>query len=185
MQIDVKDFIEMAEKSNSIAFFDLETAGLNADYGTVLVGSIKELGKRPKASNVSNPGDDRDLCVALRDELSKYKLWVSYYGKLFDVKFLNTRLLVHGEAQLPRVHHLDIYWTVRYYTTTARRSQGHIISLLGEDEDKMSVSPDVWASALKAPEANLKKLRARCNSDVTGLEQLYERMKHLVANITR
>ena len=183
MQIDVQDFLKVAEKAGAICFFDLEMTGLSADYGTILIGSVKEYGKSPKTFVVDTPGDDRDVAIAVRNELNKYMTWVSYNGKMFDIKFLNTRLLIHGEEQAIRRHHLDMYWQVKYHTRTSRKSQAHVLNTLDAVEEKMTVSPKMWAEIMKNPAKNLLKLKDRCESDVIGLEELYDKMKHLIINL--
>ena len=175
----------MAEKSGSICFFDLESTGLKADYNSILVGSIKPYGQPAKTFSVVKPGDDKMLVRELRDELGKYTIWVTYYGKMFDIPLLQSRLLKHGMNKLEKKHHLDVYFHMRAHTLTARRSQAHLLTWLDAPEQKMTLSPEVWNQVLKSPETGLRILKARCESDVKGLEALYNKVKHLVINITR
>jgi uncharacterized protein YukE len=54
------------------------------------------------------------------------------------------------------------------------------------EEEKMSVSPNVWAGlAGDKFDKNIKILRKRCESDCEGLEQLYTRTRHLIKEVRR
>ena len=65
------------------------------------------------------------------------------------------------------------------------RLQAAFASWLDLPEKKMSVSQDVWASMGASFYKNRRIVTARCESDVTTLEQLYLRAKHLVRDIKR
>lgn|SRR5574341_123718 len=185
MQIDAQVFLPIAEKANALAFVDIETSNLNADFGTVVVVSIKPYGQSP-VTFTAKPGRDKALLKAVSAELAKYPVWITFYGKLFDMPVLQSRLVRHGLLALPRHHHIDIYFVVKSQTHVSRRNQGHLLEWLEVPEKKMYVSPNVWAESLPAntPEA-LEVLKKRCESDVRGLESLYKRTKHLIREITR
>lgn len=133
---------------------------------------------------MSQPGNDRGLAAQLRDELAKYDCWVTFYGRGHDIPLLETRLLVHNLSKVEKRLHLDLYWKIKGKIKTARKSQAHINRLLNCQEQKLSVNPDDWNSVLYKP-STMDTIVKRCNSDVEGLEDLYERTKHLVAEIAR
>lgn len=184
MQIDAQTFLPIAERAGAIAFVDIEASNLKADFGTVVVVSIKPYGEKPKTFS-AKPGRDKALMKAVAAELAKYPVWVTFYGKMFDVPFMNSRLLVNGLPPLPKHHHIDMYWVVKLQTALSRRNQAHLLEWLEAPSKKMSVSPNVWASMPANPDASLKTLRERCESDVIGLEAMYEKTKHLVREIAR
>jgi len=184
MQIDAQVFLPLAERAGALAFVDIEAANLNADFGTVVVVSVKPFGEKPVTFKC-RPGKDKAMLKKVALELAKYPVWVSFYGKLYDIPFLNSRLLVNGLPPLPKHHHIDMYWVVRSRTHLSRRNQGHILSWLGTSEEKMSVSPSVWAELSSNYDKNIATLVKRCESDVEGLEAMYNRVKHLVGEITR
>src|SRR5574341_1463096 len=111
MQIDAQVFLPIAEKANALAFVDIETSNLNADFGTVVVVSIKPYGQSP-VTFTAKPGRDKALLKAVSAELAKYPVWITFYGKLFDMPVLQSRLVRHGLLALPRHHHIDIYFVV-------------------------------------------------------------------------
>lgn len=184
MQIDAQVFLPIAEKAKSIAFVDIEAANLNADFGTIVTVSVKPIGEDP-VTFTARPGRDKALLKQIVPEMAKYPLWVTFYGKLFDIPMINSRLLVNGLPPLPKHHHVDLYWTVKSKTHLSRRNQGHILSWLGTPESKMGVSPNVWAELASDYDKNMKILKERCESDVIGLEAMYQKVKHLIGEITR
>jgi DNA polymerase elongation subunit (family B) len=184
VQIKAEEFLPIAEAAGALAFVDIEASNLKGDFGTVVVVSIKPYKKKPITFS-AGPGRDRKLLLQVRNELHKYQLWVTFYGKMFDIPFLQSRLLVNQLEPLEKRHHIDMYWVIKGRTVLSRRNQAHLLSWLGTPEEKMSVSPGIWANmAVNTPE-KLEILRKRCESDVAGLEAMYDRCKHLVAEITR
>ena len=185
MQIDAKVVLRLAEISNNIAFFDIEATGLNCDYNSIVVCSVKPYKKKPVVFSTWRPGDDKALVRQIKQELEKYPIWCGYYSKMYDVPMIQGRLLRHGIAPLVKSHHIDLYFQLNANINTSRKSQGHRIGWLGLEENKMFVSADEWNKFLTYPKTYGRKLRARCASDTIGLEQLFERTKSLIVNITR
>lgn len=182
MKIDCQDYLDMAEKAKNLVFFDIESNGLNADYNSTLVVSFKPYGEKPYSMTVKQVGNDQKLVREVRDELAKYHCWVSYYGKGFDVKFLNTRLLKWGLRPLDKRHHIDLYFVLKAHTKMSSKSMARFASLLNLDEQKMSVSPNVWSEFTFKPE-HLDTMVQRCESDVSVLEELYKHVRHLIRDI--
>jgi len=185
MQIDAQIFLPIAERAGQVAIIDSEATGTKGDYNSLLVVTIKPLGRPPVTLSVERPGDDRSLARDARDLLHEYAVWVSYYGKGFDMPMLQSRLLRHNLKPLERRLHIDVYWHMKAHSLTARRSQAHLLEWLDTPSKKMTLSPELWNQVLKDPARGLAVLRSRCESDCEGLEALYNRTKHLIVNITR
>ena len=192
MQIDAQDFLRLVEKAKTLVTWDIESTGLGGDYNSILVLSAKSYGVSAiKTFAVSKPGIDRTLVREARDYLNQADCWITYYGKGFDVKMLNTRLLEHNMAPLRKVPHIDMYFTLKPKLLTKRKSQGHLLNWLETENDqgkiaeKMSVSANVWNKVIADPGKYMPRMRARCESDCRGLESLYRRTKHLIGDITR
>jgi len=198
MNLPVKQFLDLVEQTNNIVCFDIEATGLRGDYGSILCASFKQPDDKPYTDKVDRPGDDKHLCETIRDTLEHYMCWVTFYGKGFDIKMLNTRLLKHGLKPVRSEPHLDMYWVAKSHILTARKSQAHLLNWLEIElqltkdhskhiAEKMSVSADTWVQILNPNnfKKSMKIMVERCESDVTGLEALYNRMKHLAKDVTR
>lgn len=183
MQLSPQTFLRLCEAARTIAFLDIEAAGLRGDYNSVLVVSVRPFGRRPITFSAERPGLDQKVVRSAKTELEKYDAWVTYYGKGFDVPMLNTRLLRWGLDPIEKRPHIDMYYTLKANLLTARRSQGHLLSWLGTPEQKMTVSAETWNEIMAFPKREMPKMIARCESDVAGLEALYRRCKHLIRDI--
>lgn len=184
MQLDPQIFLRLAEKAGTLACFDLECTGLRSDYNSVLVGSIKPYGQKVTTFTVKQPGNDQKVVREIKEYLETFDVICGYYSKGFDAPFLNTRLLKWNQPPVKKLLHIDMYYMLKYNLLTARRSQGHLLSFLETPENKMSVGANYWNEVLYNPKA-MEKMVDRCESDVIGLEQLYTRTRHLIADIKR
>lgn len=174
MKVEVADYLRLCESHKSILFFDLETQGLTADYGKILIYSRKWYGK----DEVFTTEGEHKILKDMRDDFEKADLLVGYNSRLFDVTFANTRLLEKGKKPLPQKHHLDMYFALKGKLRTTSKAMGAIGSLLTLDEAKLRIGPKAWR------DKDIALLTERCESDVRLLEQVYERTKHLVRTIT-
>ena len=173
MKVEVPQFLRLAEEAGTVLFLDLETQGLNADYGRILVYSRKF-----NNGELRTTFGERKILRAMRADFEKADMLVGYNSRLFDVPYANTRLLELGEPPLPKKHHLDMYFALKAKLRTTSKAMGAIGTLLNLAEDKMKVAPKEWRNA------NLPVLANRCESDVRLLQQVYNKTKHLVATIS-
>ena len=185
MNINPQIFLKIAEKAGAVCMFDIETTGREADYHSVLCLSIKPHGKKPYSFTATTPGDDRALLSQAIPELENYPVWVTYYGKGFDVPFIRTRLVKHGFEDVEKQIHFDAYWVGKSNLLTGRRSQAHLIEWLDLANKKMTISPDTWNAVIADPAKNMPIIRKRCESDCSGLEGLYDRIKYLAKDLSR
>lgn len=185
MQIDPQVFLDMAEASHKLAFVDIEVTGLRGDYNSVLVVSVKPYGGKPVSYVVARQGQDRKVVSDAAAALEEYTCWVTYFGKGFDIPMLNTRLLRHGLSPIDKRLHIDMYYVLKYNLLTARRSQSHLLSWLNTPQQKMSVGAETWNEVVAGDPVALATMVRRCESDTRGLEALYKKTRHLIADIKR
>ncbi len=185
MQVETQDYLDLVESANKICFFDIESNSLKGDYGSIICVSIKPYGLSPVTYSIKQLGNDKRVVREAADHLASFPVRVSYYGKGFDSKMLNTRLLKWGYNPLEKRLHIDMYYTLKAHLNTARRSQGHLLGWLGTPEQKMSVSADAWSEMGFKLDEHLPIMIDRCESDVAGLEGLYKRTRHLIGDIAR
>lgn len=185
MQIDVPSYLRLVENAGTLAFVDIEASGLRGDYNSILCISLKPFGKKPFSFAVKQVGNDQKIIREAKEAMAEFDCWVTYYGSGFDIPMINTRLLKWEQTPLPSRHHIDMYYKLKSKLLTARKSQGHLLSWLGTDEQKMGVSADVWNMIASDTEKHMPEMIKRCESDVKGLEGLYSKTKHIIADIKR
>lgn len=184
MQLEAQDYLDMVEETGKLCFFDIESTGFKADYDSVLVVSIKPYGQKPYSITVNQVGNDVGVVMKAKQELEKYHCWASYYGKGFDLPFLNTRLLKWKKGSISPRHHLDLYFALKPKMALSRRSLAQLARFLKLPEQKMDLGPDVWQEVAVKPK-NLKILKQRCESDVILLEHAYNKTRDLIREIKR
>lgn len=181
MQLNVQDYLDLVEDTGKLVCFDIESTGLGGDYNSVLVVSIKPYNQKPITFSVKQAGYDIKVVREAKEELEKYLCWVSYYGKGFDIKMLNTRLTRWGINPVAPRHHLDLYFALKEKLLTKRKSQGHLLGFFECDRQKMSVSAEEWNKVVAG--GSLKTMIERCESDTEGLESLYKKTRHLIKDL--
>lgn len=184
MQVETQDYLRLVERANTLAFVDIEATGLRGDYNSALVVSVKPYRSKPISFVVVQPGNDQRVVREAKDTLEQFDCWVTYYGKGYDIPFLNTRLLKWRSRPIDKRHHIDLYFTLKANLLTARKGQGHLLRFLETPQQKMDMTPDEWNQVLVDPK-RLERMVQRCESDVRGLQGLYERTKHIVHDIKR
>src|SRR5262249_5896985 len=138
--LDAQDFLDLVERAGGLLIFDTEATGLNGDYNSMLVYSGKYYDKDSDTFTAERPGRDQKLVKQAREHLGDARCWVSYYGKGYDVKMINTRLLRWGLKPVDPRPHLDLYWTLKSALNTSRRSQAHLLEFLGMLPDDADVA---------------------------------------------
>lgn len=186
MNVSPQDYLELVESTKQLCAWDIEATQLNADLGSVLCASVKPYGKKPYTFRIKAVGNDVKVVRDLKDALEEYKCWLTYYGKGFDVPFVNTRLLKWGYPPIEPRHHIDLFFTLKANTKMSSKGLGRFASLLGEDDkQKMGVSQNVWSEMGFKIATHMPTMVARCESDCEVLENLYNKTKHIIRDIKK
>lgn len=181
-----------------VVAFDLETTNLGALMGRILCASFCPIGAEAqplkpytlradeKRFRSRDKIDDAKLAAAVRDELEKYHLLVSWNGKLFDQPFLQARLTKAGLRLLKPQFHLDLM----YQAKGGQRRIGsaklvNVQKFLGLGEAKTEISWEQWQRAAAFDRAALDEVVKHCEQDVKVLAQAYWRLLDSVAVIHR
>lgn len=185
MQINAQDYLDMAEQSGKLVFFDIEATGLKGDYNSVLVVSFKPYGQKPYSFSVKQVGNDQKVVREAKAELEKYHCWASYYGKGFDIPMLNTRLLKWGSLPIESKHHIDMYFGLKTHILLGRKSMAAVAGFLGTPEQKMGVGSQAWSEMAFKMDEHMPTMIKRCESDCAVLEDVYRKTRHLLKDIKK
>ena len=188
-----------------IASFDIQTTDLKANMGIVLCASFHEIVPPGYYKNHHNsptkpytiklnimdpydPNPDKELVVAIRDELEKYNTIVTWNGKMFDIPFINARLMFHGERPARVQFHID----AMYYAggTSNRIGSRRLISVqqflgISNEDGKTPLTWDTWKSAMRGSPKAMKDVVHHCEMDVEVLTKSYWALLPYIANIHR
>jgi uncharacterized protein YprB with RNaseH-like and TPR domain len=185
MNVDAQDYLRLVEKAGTLATWDIEATALIADLGSTLCASVKPYGKKPYTFKVKAVGNDVKVVRDLKDALEEYDCWLTYFGKGFDLPFINTRLLKWGYPPIESRHHIDLFFTLKHNTKMSSKGLGRFASLLGTDDQKMGVSQNVWSEMGFKIHEHMPTMVRRCESDTSVLEALYDKTKHIIKEVKR
>lgn len=174
-----------------ILIFDIEATSLNASFGHVLAFGYKYLGS-PAGARVlsiqdfparkSEEPDARLLRRVHKIIQDEADILVTYYGKEYDRKFLNTRMLLSGLPPLPPLssEHVDLYFTARGNLKLHSNRLQAVSETLGCPWSKSPVRADVWRKAMRGDKAALAYVIEHCRLDVNILEWAYLKLRPFV-----
>lgn len=89
-------------------------------------------------------GDDLEVVIALIEAINKADLIVSFNGKKFDCKVLNTRALYWGLPPVKNVKHLDLFEQAKRNFRFPSNSMQSISIYLGEEGKIQTGSTRLW-----------------------------------------
>jgi uncharacterized protein YprB with RNaseH-like and TPR domain len=184
MTLSMHQFLTMCESLGQLAFYDIESSNLSADFGCVVCVAIKPFGKRARVFVVRTVGKDAKIVNDVLRALEQFTIIAGFYSDRFDRPFLNTRAVINKLRPLStNIKHLDLWRVAKSTMKVSRRNQGHLLRVLKASQSKMNVDPHVWSelpTVNRGSKRHLRTLIKRCKSDVESLEQLYRRMRPLI-----
>lgn len=168
--------------------FDIEASNLNADFGVVLCCGFKEVGAgKPYVFNILDyPGRDiiaqeRNLLKDVSEELLTADVWLGHFSTLYDLPFINSRLLYHKLPVLPpNFAHIDTWRIARNRLKLRNNRLITISEFLGTEDEKNAIKPEQWLRALGGHRPSMAYIVDHCRRDVLVLEEAYSRLRPLV-----
>ena len=140
-----------------ILALDIETSNLFPDKGRIMCAVFMDIANGNKITvfrednkkfRTKHTNDDKELVKTIRDFMKYAFIWISYFGRGFDIRFIQTRLRIAGEWPLELRKHVDLY----YYTGgSALKLERRSLRVLAERFDfkigKRDVSFPDWMIA--------------------------------------
>lgn len=178
-----------------VGVYDIETTGLYADFGYVLSIAIKDIDtgeiksfrldetdwyKRKECWNNIEYWDaiDIELIDKFSQEFNQYNLMITYNGKMFDNKFLDTRILRLGLPTLNKsVKHLDMVWVARQVLKTRSKKMDAVKNFLNIDDQPDSHEWAQWRMAAAGVKEGFDFVEQHNIKDVEQLHEIVSKMK--------
>ena len=182
MEAQVKN--EWILNKSRILFYDIEASNLDASIGLMICACVKERGGATQTFEALDGKkgipSDREALLKLRDALEAADFICGYYSMRYDLVFINTRLLMHGERPIQQLRHIDLYYTARYKLKLhSNRLDVVAETLLGHSEKTRVVGP-IWTRALMGDREAVGYIIEHCEKDVKVLEDVFEKLKGFV-----
>lgn len=175
-----------------IVFFDIETTNLRANIGHVLVVCALPLDKDiiqifrldERKYRASKKYNDSRMLLAVKEYLEGSFCWVSWNGKMFDIPFLNSRLLLNGiETIQPRMHVDLMYYARRPFLqiTSSRLAAVAKAFKLSNQKDEFDYDP--WQAAEHLEKWGMDYVCNHCCQDVKVLKEAFNVLAPFIKNI--
>lgn len=158
---------------------------------SMICASWKVLGeKRVYSVSVLDGGctkkaKDRGVVKKLHEVLSTADAVVAHNGDQFDVKWVNTRAILHGFGPLPPFIQIDTKKLAKHKFRFNSNRLDYLGHYLGVGR-KIKTDYDLWMKCLKRDPAAIKKMVRYNKQDVLLLERVYLKLRPFVpAGINR
>lgn len=180
-----------------ILFVDIESSDLKADFGNMIafgykyqgepghVISLLDVNKHCRTCKRVDAVDDKALVEQAHAILVAADVIVTWYGKGFDSKFLNTRVLDAGLPPLPNTPHVDLYFTAKHHLLLSSNRLANVQDFLGLKTSKTPLTKRVWRQAQAGHVPSIEYVVTHCLKDVEVLEEAYDRLKPYVRSHPR
>ena len=174
--------------SPRILFWDIETAGVQAlksDLGFVLMVGYKWAHeKEVKVLTIKRKHlksfDDRLLLTTFSKIYTAADITVAHFGSVFDRRFFQGRLLIHGLPPIPQTVMRDtcmIARSVANFSSNRLGNLGNTLHLKNKKIDKGEGWPGWWFRAMQGNMQAIRDMAVYCKGDVLALEELYYRIR--------
>lgn len=180
-----------------VGVLDIETTGLWADFGYILVAVIKnvdtnkyDIFRLDECKSFNNAElrktpafwrrVDKELLEKIRQTYEDYDIIVHFNGRNFDIKFVNTRLLKCGLPLLPEMKQLDIYQICKHRIRLRSKRLDAIKDFLEIDDEQEGHKWEYWQMAGAGIKEGYDYVVSHCCRDVDRLAEVAKRMKHYI-----
>lgn len=177
-----------------ILLFDIETTDLDADFGNMVAFGYRFLGDHtpPKVLSLLDFApvctgcgrvdavDDKALVKKAWEILSQADMWITWYGKQFDTRYVTTRGVDAHFKPLPPIPHVDLYWTARFHLKLSSNRLASVQDFLRLKTKKTTLSKRMWRRAQAGHVPSIRYIVTHCRHDVACLEEAYQRLRPFV-----
>jgi uncharacterized protein YprB with RNaseH-like and TPR domain len=172
-------------KKPKILFFDIESGGVNAlksDLGFVLMFGYKWAHeKKAKVLTIRKKElrhfNDGPLLTRLSELMTEADLIVAHYGSIFDRRFIQGRLMIHGLPAIPATKMRDTCMIARSAANYSSNRLKYLAKILNLKNQKLENNwPTAWFQVMQGNMKALKGMADYCKGDVLALEELYYKL---------
>jgi len=168
-----------------IAMLDIETTGLEASFGRLVCVCFKFTDEeKPRTIKVRYYRNEAKALETITKFYNEADIVCTWNGKLFDIPFLNGRLMHHGMAPLDPKMHMDLMYQARKL-----RLRGSRLDNVSKDFHTNTRKYDVpawrWTLAAEGDIKSIDEIVTHCELDVLLTEEMMQYLKPLIVRFTR
>ena len=178
-----------------VLIWDVEASDLKANFGYVFCIGYKWLDEKKihlisirdfAGSFRRDTTDDRAVLAKFLDVMAEADVQIAHYGSRFDVRFVNTRLMMHGMEPLRRVPIIDTWRLAKdhlcFHSNRLDAISRAIPVHRGSRKLKTPLEPEHWVRARAGDIKSLRYIEAHCIADIEVLEATYLELRRFSNN---
>lgn len=142
-------------------------------YGSDKIYTISQLDDKSRFKK--NIHDDYYVCKEFRKVISQADAWVAHYGRNFDIKMLNGRLLLNGLEPMPKIPSFDTCVLARRLFRLNFNNLDYLAKELNI-ERKLDTPKGLWKDCFNGDKKALKIMAKYNKHDVYMLEKIFEKL---------
>ena len=168
-----------------IAMLDIESTALEASFGRLVCVCFKFTDEEHvRTVRVRKYKDEPKALQKIKDIYNEADIVCTWYGKIFDIPFLNARFMHHRMAPLDSKMHMDLLFQARKL-----RLRGSRLENVSKDFQTVTRKYDVpawrWTLAAEGDMESINEIVIHCENDVLLTEEMLEYLKPLILRFTR
>lgn len=128
-----------------------------------------------------DPHDDKHIASVFHKVLGEADVIVHHNGDHFDLRYLKTRMLVHGLPALPPITSIDTYKIAKQQFLFNANRLDYLGKLLGLG-GKTDTPKGLWLDVLRGDKTAIKTMVVYNRRDVTLLEDVFKKLQPYIPN---
>lgn len=125
---------------------------------------------------------DKALTTELAGLLEEADIIVAHNGDKFDIKKINTRMIIHGLPPAPQTKSVDTLKLARSRFAFHSNKLDTLGDLLGVGRKAQTGGYDLWEQCVAGDLKAWRKMARYCKQDVVLLEAVYNKLKSWAVN---
>jgi hypothetical protein len=127
--------------------------------------------------------DDYTVCAEIYEVLKDADAVITYNGKRFDWKYLQTRLIYHGLPVLHDIPHIDVLLVVRKNLFNINNKLDTVGKYLTDDRKLSHTGWKLWIDTHNKDPKACELMEKYCKQDVDLLEKVFVTVRPFVKNL--
>lgn len=131
----------------------------------------------------SDVNDDSEVVRAIYEVLKDADCVVTHNGRRFDWKFVQTRLIYHGLAPLPKIHHVDTCAESKRNLMVFNNRLNTVARFLTEKEKMEHEGWELWVKVHGRVLEAMETMSRYCQQDVLVLEEVFQKLRPVITSL--
>lgn len=128
--------------------------------------------------------NDSKLVYALAEEMEEATCWLGWNSRLFDVPFINTRLVAAGYNPMEKRLQIDLMYAARRPNLNLHSARlESVMDFFDLTSKKSKVDPTLWVRAANLEKDAMEYVVRHNIADTKALREVFEHLKPFVRTV--